>query len=184
MQPSDSTQLGGDKKLRFIRIHVHENPYWEYVTRTNSAEGVTIVAITKQHEIVLVKQHRIPLGVKVIELPAGLVGDKGQETPQQAVQKELLEETGYQVEPGDIKLLARGPALAGLTNEVNGLWLAANAIPAGLGGGDKTEGENIETIVLPLATVKDRLRALEGEGCMVDLKVFAGLHFLQDAQRP
>lgn len=184
MPAFDSVQHGGDIRLRFIRVHVSDKPYWEFVTRTNASEGVTILAVTPSCEVVLVRQHRIPLDKMVIELPAGLVGDKQRgETPQQAVHKELLEETGYSVDLADIELLARGPALAGLTDEVNGLWLARNATPGVRGGGVASEGEKIETIVLPLATVRDRLRVLEQEGNAIDLKVFAGLHFLPDAQR-
>ncbi len=180
----DSVQQGGDTKLRFIRVHLSDKPYWEFVTRTNASEGVTIVAVTPLREVVLVRQHRIPLNTMVIELPAGLVGDKQRgETPQQAVQKELLEETGHSVDLVDVELLARGPALAGLTDEINGLWLARNAKPVARGGGVASEGEKIETLVLPLATVRDRLRALERDGNVIDLKVFAGLHFLPDAQR-
>ena len=171
-------------KLRFIRVHINEKPYWEYVTRTNSAEGVTIVAVTLHEEIVLVKQHRIPLNADVIELPAGLVGDKNtNETPEEAVQKELLEETGYEVKLENIHLLARGPALAGLTDEVNGLYLATPATKAQRGGGVQAEGERIETLALPLGTVMQSLKGLENDNCVVDLKVYAGLHFLRNAQR-
>src|SRR5690242_20723671 len=137
---SDSTRLGDGRTLRFLRLHVNEQPYWEHVSRTNSPEGVTIVAITKKREIVLVKQHRIPLGRTVIELPAGLVGDSDRgETAPQAVVKELREETGHEADAAAIRLLARGPALAGLTNEINGLWLADNVTRVGEGGGVAAE---------------------------------------------
>lgn len=179
-----STKLYGENELKFIRVNVSNKPYWEFVTRTNASEGVTIVAITKKREIVLVRQLRIPLGVKIIELPGGLVGDNYPgETAKDAVQKELLEETGYGVDKADIKLLAKGPVLAGLTNEINSLWLASNAIPLESGGGVNSEGEDIEILILPLETVKDRLIEFEKEGYLIDLKIFSGLHFLKDAQR-
>lgn len=184
MSTLTSTRVAFDKELRFIRVHINEKPYWEYVTRTNSAQGVTIVAVTRHQEIVLVKQHRIPLGAEVIELPAGLVGDKDpKETPEEAVAKELLEETGYVVEMENIRLLAEGPALAGLTNEVNGLYLATDVTIADRGGGVEAEGEAIEALALPLTTVMEELRKLQTQDCLIDLKVYAGLHFLRDAQR-
>lgn len=184
MSTLTSTRVAFDKELRFIRVHINETPYWEYVTRTNSAQGVTIVAVTHQQEIILVAQHRIPLGATVIELPAGLVGDKsGRETPEEAVAKELREETGYVAAPKDIRLLAKGPALAGLTDEINGLYLATDAKKEGTGGGVQAEGEEISTLVVPLATAMDKLRECEKDGCLIDLKVFAGLHFLVGAQR-
>jgi len=184
MSTLTSTRVAFDKELKFIRVHISETPYWEYVTRTNSAEGVTIVAVTERQEIVLVKQHRIPIGAQVIELPAGLVGEKDHgEEPKEAVVKGLHQETGYLVKPENICLLAKGPALAGLTNEVNGLYLATDATRVDSGGGVKAEGESIETLVLPLDKVTDELQRLEREGNIVDLKVYAGLHFLTNAQR-
>jgi ADP-ribose pyrophosphatase len=184
METIESIELAGGTRLRFLRVHVNQEPVWEWVSRTNSSEGVTIVAVTGNREIVLVRQHRIPLGGPVIELPAGLVGDAdGAETPEEAVRKELQQETGYAVEPANITLLSRGPSLPGITNEVNGLWLAERVTRLDGGGGLESEGERIETLVLPLGTVVDRLRSYERDGCLIDLKVFAGLHFLQDAQR-
>jgi len=112
------------------------------------------------------------------------VGDKsGRETPEEAVAKELREETGYVVAPKDIRLLAKGPALAGLTDEINGLYLATDAKKEDTGGGVQAEGEEISTLVVPLATAMDKLRECEKDGCLIDLKVFDGLHFLGDAQR-
>ena len=97
--------------------------------------------------------------------------------------KELLEETGYQVEPANIRLLATGPALPGLTDEVNGLYLATDVRRVGEGGGVASEGEKIETLTIPLASVMAELEKLETTGCLVDLKIYAGLHFLTNAQR-
>jgi ADP-ribose diphosphatase len=58
-----------------------------------SPDFVCIVAITKQNELLLVRQFRHAVGAITLELPAGHV-EKG-ETPEQAVRKELLEETGH-----------------------------------------------------------------------------------------
>jgi len=180
MSTSTYTRVESDKQLLFLRVHICEKPYWEYVTRTNSAQGVTIVALTDQQEIILVAQHRIPLNATVIELPAGLVGDKSdKETPEEAVARELREETGYVVAPNNIRLLARGPALAGLTDEVNGLFLATDVKKAEDGGGVQGEGEDIATLVVPLATVMEKLGECEKDGRLIDLRVFAGLYFLR-----
>lgn len=179
-----STRIASDRQLRYLRVHISEAPYWEFVTRTNSTEGVTIVAVTDDDEIVLVSQHRIPFGRPVIELPAGLVGDGHRdEAPEQAVARELREETGFVVARDDIRLLAKGPALAGLTDEVNGLYLAPAVRQVERGGGVSAEGEAITPLVIPLATALEDLQAREREGYLVDLKVYAGLHFLRAAQR-
>jgi ADP-ribose pyrophosphatase len=179
-----TSQLGDGRQLRFLQMHVHEDPYWEYVTRSNATDVVAIVAVTERREIVLVRQPRIPLGGTVIELPAGLVGDtRSDETPQEAVQKELREETGYQVEPDHLERLARGPISPGLTDEMIGLWLARDVRFVGRGHDIAPDDARIETLLFPLATVREQLHVREAAGDLVDLKVFAGLHFLPDAKR-
>ena len=54
---------------------------------------VTIVALTKQQEVLLIKQYRHGAQKILWELPGGAV-DKGEE-PIHAAKRELLEETGY-----------------------------------------------------------------------------------------
>ncbi len=54
---------------------------------------VNAVAITEDNKIILVHQYRHAAGIVSLEIPGGVI-DEG-ETPEQAVQRELLEETGY-----------------------------------------------------------------------------------------
>ena len=62
---------------------------------------VSIVAITCNREIVLVRQYRPAVGKVTLELPAGMV--ESNEQPEQTARRELLEETGYRA--NDIELL-------------------------------------------------------------------------------
>lgn len=69
-----------------------------YIKKEGPAVG--ILALTKNHQVILVKQFR-PGPLEILEeLPGGYV-DKN-ETPEQAAARELLEETGYQ---GNAKLV-------------------------------------------------------------------------------
>ena len=52
-----------------------------------------IVALTKNNEVVLIRQYRHGIQEVILELPGGSV-DKG-ETPLEAAKRELMEETGY-----------------------------------------------------------------------------------------
>lgn len=51
------------------------------------------IAITEDGDVLLVKQYRHAAGEVVLEIPGGVV-DAG-ESPEEAVKRELLEETGY-----------------------------------------------------------------------------------------
>lgn len=61
----------------------------EIIERPNA---VCVVALTKEGEILLVRQYRCPFKQVLLEVPAGKI-DKG-ENPDAAVARELLEETG------------------------------------------------------------------------------------------
>jgi 8-oxo-dGTP pyrophosphatase MutT (NUDIX family) len=51
------------------------------------------MAVTRDNRIILVRQYRHAAGVLCTELPGGVIDDG--ESPQQAAQRELREETGY-----------------------------------------------------------------------------------------
>jgi ADP-ribose pyrophosphatase len=71
---------------------------WEYVSRTNDVRAVVIIA-EDDGKLILVEQHRFPIGRKCLELPAGLIGDEEEgATVESTALKELEEETGYTAE--------------------------------------------------------------------------------------
>jgi ADP-ribose pyrophosphatase len=159
---------------RFARLVAAEG--WEWIERVNTSGAVVIVAVTEDRELVLVEQHRIPLGCAVIELPAGLVGDtagSAQEGLAEAARRELLEETGYAADCWEY--LVEGPSSAGLATEVYSLFLARQARRVGPGGGD--QAEDIRVHVVPLDRIEAWFEAKRGEGLLVDPRVYAGLYF-------
>lgn len=56
-------------------------------------DWVNVIAITKDGQFVMERQYRHAVGMTCYELPCGVM-EKG-ETPLQAAQRELMEETGY-----------------------------------------------------------------------------------------
>ena len=89
--------------LRFVRKHFKtgkgEEGIWETIERKNiyNKGAVVIVALTKERELILEKNWRVPLESFVIQFPAGL-SDKEGETEGEVARRELLEETGYKAE--------------------------------------------------------------------------------------
>jgi ADP-ribose pyrophosphatase len=61
---------------------------------SNGHNSVACLALTKDKKVILVKQFRPGPAKIILELPGG--GLRGTETPERAVERELLEETGYQ----------------------------------------------------------------------------------------
>ena len=66
------------------------DPYYVYEFPT----WVTAVPITEDGKIVMVRQYRHAFGEECIEIPGGCV-DEIDKTPEDAIARELLEETGF-----------------------------------------------------------------------------------------
>lgn len=76
-------------------------------------DWVNVIAITKDGQFVMERQFRYAAGMTCYEIPCG-VADEG-ETPLEAIQRELMEETGYG--GGEWKLLMKlSPNPTSMTN--------------------------------------------------------------------
>jgi ADP-ribose pyrophosphatase len=153
-----------------------ERDGWEFVSRNNAHAVAVLCAVTRDNEIVLVEQFRRPVNERVIELPAGLVGDTGDPDEQilEAAGRELIEETGF--EAGSLEMIMQCPTSSGLTSEVISFVLAKDLQQIGSGGGDETE--DIEVHVVPLDRVDEWLNGKHAGGLALDPKIFAALHWL------
>jgi ADP-ribose pyrophosphatase len=152
---------------------------WIFVERPNSTGVVTIIPLTPERRLLLVEQFRAPLGRKVIEFPAGLMGDERgheNEDPVASARRELIEETGY--EARDLEMVATTATSPGMANELVHFILAWNLVRVGAGGG--VGSENIVVHEVPLADARVWLREQEGKGLVIAAKVFAGLYFARE----
>lgn len=64
------------------QYYVLEYPNW-----------VNAVAVTEDYKILMVRQYRHAAGIVSLEIPGGVID--GDESPEHAMRRELLEETGY-----------------------------------------------------------------------------------------
>lgn len=153
--------------------------HWEYTERTNSHGVAVIVAVTPNEELLLVEQYRLPVERRVIELPAGLVGDiDGSEHLIEAARRELIEETGYAA--GEIEIVCTGPVTAGLSNETSTFCIARNLERVGPGGGD--DSEDIVVHAVPLKEAEEWFGSRPAD-VAVDPKIYTGLWLLRRNSR-
>jgi ADP-ribose pyrophosphatase len=164
-------------ETRFLRMI--ERKGWYFVERPNSKGVVTILPLTRERRLVFVEQLRAPLGRKVIEFPAGLIGDEPgheNEDPVVAASRELVEETGYAAQ--DLERVATTATSPGMANEMVHFVLAWNLDRVGPGGG--VDNENIVVHEVPIAESRAWLREQERKGLVIAAKVFAGLYFANE----
>lgn len=159
-------------------LSLKEIDSWEYVTRPNAHAVAVLVAVTPENEIVLVEQFRRPVRARVIELPAGLVGDQGDpdEPVLEAAGRELIEETGF--EASSLSLLMECPTSSGMTDEIISFVLANGLKKVGPGGGD--DSEDIETHLVPLNDVDNWLDERRLSGTPLDPKIYTALYWLKN----
>lgn len=96
-----------------------DDPY--YIV--NGPDCVSVIAITNTEKILLVKQFRPTIQTLTWELPSGHIEDG--ETPEDAARREVLEETGYQVD--NLELLRVFVAETGRLGFKSWCYIARNA---------------------------------------------------------
>ena len=118
--------------------------------------------------MLLVEQFRVPLGKSCIELPAGLIGDHGDdEGPLEAAGRELEEETGYRATK--LESLGEYYSSPGMVSESFTLVRATGLIKVSEGGG--VEGEGITPHRVALDQLSDFIAEKRAEGCGVDVRI-------------
>lgn len=135
----DICQLPNGKKHE--AYYILEYPDW-----------ATAFALTLDNKVVMVRQYRHGLGEISVELPGGVI-DKG-ETAEQAIRRELKEETGYEFDSvEEIGMVAPNPATS--TNYMH-MFIAK--------GGKKVAGQNldatedVEVLIVSIDELKKMLR--------------------------
>jgi ADP-ribose pyrophosphatase len=158
-------------------VLVLERDGWQYVERKKGKTAVIILAVTDDDRVIFVEQYRRPLDARVIDFPAGLVGDEeGHDDPEITAKLELEEETGYACKT--VERLASGPTSAGITSELVTFFRATGLEERGKGGGVGSEDITVHRV--PRGAVADWLKRKNGEGILIDAKVWAGLWFLKN----
>ena len=146
---------------------------WEYVKRARGIRAVVIEAVV-EGRLLIVEQHRIPIGRSCLELPAGLIGDDDggeDDTVEEAARREVEEETGYR--PGRIEVIGEFFSSPGLVAESFTAVRAEQCVKVGEGGG--TESEDITVHEVPLEDIDAFVARKRADGVAVDVRLMAFL---------
>lgn len=126
--------------------------------------AVAVVPFTEDGQIIMVRQFRYPLGMEMLEIPAGKL-DPG-ETPEECALREVAEETGFS--PRTLRKIGPIHTTPGFSDEVIHLYLAQDLVPS-----DKRPDED-EFLKVETYTPA-QLRKMIAEGVISDAKSIIAL---------
>lgn len=145
------------------------DPY--FVVELPTAAGA--MAITENNEVIFVKQYRHPVDQVLLEIPGGFI-DAG-EAPEVAIQRELLEETGYSFP--QVHLLGQTTLNPGVLTNTTYMFLALHGVKTAEQQLDPNE--EIEIVLQPLQEAHAMLMRNEIRQSMHALCMFYGFEFLR-----
>lgn len=159
------------------------NP-WVYAHRPNARDVVVIMPMTDE-EILFIIEERPPIqaenkGKYTIGLAAGLVGDERiNETIEEAIKSELLEETGLQAEKFEIKA-KKVASSAGCTSETCTIAIAYVNDKKEVKPPISDGGIIVDRVWVKKSSVYEWLKEKENEGCVLTAQALAALFYLYE----
>jgi ADP-ribose pyrophosphatase len=136
--------------------------------------AVAVLALDETDRIVMIRQYRHPVGRRLLELPAGLLDQQG-EDPLDAARRELAEETGLAARQWSVLVdVALSP---GFSDEVLRVYLAGEVYPT-----DQPEPENEEADLQVVRMTLDEAVAAVFAGEIDNATAVAGVLALAAAQ--
>ena len=167
-QTVDSRVLhDGHVRLRIDTVRMPDGTAEREVVEAPDAVGVVALV---DDDVVLVRQHRQPVGRTTLEVPAG-IRDVDGEDPVDTGRRELAEECGLASD--DWSILTSVHTSPGWTTERVTLLLARGCRPTSAPAGFTAEGEEaaMEVVRLPLDAALEAVR----DGTITDAKAALGL---------
>lgn len=157
----------GHVTLRIDRVRMPDGTAEREVVEAPNAVGVVALV---DDDVVLVRQHRQPVGRSTLEVPAGVMDVAG-EDPIDTGRRELAEECGLASD--DWSVLTTVHTSPGWTTEQVTLLLARGCRPTEAPADFVPEGEEaaMEVVRIPLSAAVDAVR----DGTITDVKAALGL---------
>ena len=143
----------------------------EYVKHTGA---VCVIPITKEGDVICVRQYRYAVGRLMLEIPAGKL-DSVDEDPFEAAKRELREETG--AVSGKMTYLGIFYSSPAILDEKIYMYLAEELE---FGDTDPDDDEFIETVKIPLSELVDMVEAGEIVDGKTQAAVMRAEHLLKN----
>lgn len=169
-------KVSSEKVFDGVLLHVRKDtaklPNGDLATREwiEHPGAASVIPLTDDGKVILVRQYRYPIGQVTVEIPAGKL-DKAGEDPFECAKRELSEETGYTAK--EYKYLTKIATTVGFSNEIIYLY-AAKGLVAGEQHTDDDEFINLQIVTLDEAV--DMVRT----GKIIDGKSMVSILMLKD----
>jgi len=171
----------------FLELKSTQSPIsgkdWVYAHRPNAKNVIVIVPIITNEYVLFLNTKRPPIisegiGQQCIELPAGLIGDEYKnETIEDALKRELLEETGMLCY--DFKIVAKNVASSsGLSSEVCTIAFAYINDDTLYKKPQTDNGIIIDRVKIPIDKIKIWLKEEQKKGSVLSAQTLAALFYL------
>lgn len=153
-------------RLLTLRVDTVKVPSGNQTTRevVEHPGAVAVIAITKDNEMILVRQYRKPTEQVLLEIPAGV--PKQGETGEITAKRELAEETGFHAKKA--RKIWEGYATPGYSDERIHFYLAEDMTCLKQ---NTDEDEFIEVVLIDVAACLDLLK----NGKIIDNKTMIGI---------
>jgi 8-oxo-dGTP pyrophosphatase MutT (NUDIX family) len=154
-------------KIRREQVAVPDGPVIPDYYIIENYGWVGIVPVTEDGRFLLNKQYKHGIGRVVIEFPAGGI-DPGEDDPLLTARRELMEETGYSFDDGQVELLAH--MLENPTKARTRIWiyLARNVRKTG-----EQKPDPVEVIETTLVTPRELLQLIHNGEFVVQGQIAA-----------
>ncbi len=165
-EPTIESRLAYQGRIVSVRVDKVRLSRGTLATReiVEHSEAVCIVPVDEDNNVILVSQYRKPVEESLLEVPAGGV-EKG-EVSEEAVLRELQEETGYTSDR--LQHLSSFWTTPGFCTELMHAYLATGLRPSDL---PQDEDEEVRVVKVPLDKIPDMIR----RGEIRDAKSIASL---------
>ena len=183
---NNSNVLYDTKYLQLKSTKSKTGSDWVYAHRPNAKDVVIIVPVINNKQVLFLIEERPPLvaeGIsnRVIAVPAGLVGDERRnETIEEAIRSELLEEAGMVADRIDIKT-RHAVSSPGCVSEVTTIAIAYISEYKLVSEPINDGGVIVDRVLVDIKDICSWLKEQEQIGAVLASQTLAGLYYLEES---